>query len=84
MTTQSTSEKSALVLIDHQDRTMKLVKNIPVDDVRRFTLAFAKASKILDMPVVLGRSWYAAIPVQVSNSMLTSFSNEERITFCRA
>lgn len=84
MTTQSTSEKSALVLIDHPHRTMKLVKNIPVNDVRRFILAFTKASKILDIPPCLVGVGMRPFRVQVSNNMLTTFSNEERITFCRA
>lgn len=49
-------DSAALVLIDHQDGTMKLIKTTDVDDVRRFTLALAKAAKILEMPVVLTSS----------------------------
>ena len=56
MTTQFTPEQSVLILIDHQDGTMKLIKNIPVDDVRRFTLALANMANILKMPVVLTSS----------------------------
>ena len=49
-------ETSALVLIDHQVGTMQLIKTLDLADVRRFTLALAKAAKILGMPVVLTSS----------------------------
>lgn len=44
---------SALVLIDHQLGTMQLIKNLPLDLVKRNTLALVKAAKILRIPVVL-------------------------------
>lgn len=47
---------TALLLIDHQVGTMQLIKNIPLDAVKRNTLALAKAAKILGMPVVLTSS----------------------------
>jgi nicotinamidase-related amidase len=47
---------SALLLIDHQLGTMKLIQNIPLDVVRRNTLALAKTAKILHMPVILTSS----------------------------
>lgn len=47
---------SALVLIDHQIGTMQLIRTMPVEDARRFSLALAKAARILDMPVVLTSS----------------------------
>jgi nicotinamidase-related amidase len=47
---------SALLLIDHQLGTMKLIKNIPLDVVRRNTLALAKTARILKLPVVLTSS----------------------------
>jgi nicotinamidase-related amidase len=47
---------SALLLIDHQIGTMKLIKNIPLDVVKRNTLALAKTAKILGVPVVLTSS----------------------------
>ena len=47
---------SALVLIDHQLGTMKLIKNIPLEMVKRNTLALAKTAKILNIPVVLTSS----------------------------
>lgn len=56
MNTIFTSENSALLLIDHQIGTMQLIKNIPLDAVKRNTLALAKAAKILSMPVVLTSS----------------------------
>jgi len=51
-----TSTDSALLLIDHQIGTMKLIKNIPFDVVKRNTLALAKTAKILRVPVVLTSS----------------------------
>ena len=48
-----TSSNSALLLIDHQVGTMKLIKNIPLEVAKRNTLALAKAAKILRIPVVL-------------------------------
>ncbi len=51
-----TSTDSALLLIDHQIGTMKLIKNIPLDVVKRNTLALAKTAKILRVPVVLTSS----------------------------
>ena len=50
------SADSALLLIDHQLGTMKLIKNIPLDLVKRNTLALAKTAKILNIPVVLTSS----------------------------
>ncbi len=47
---------SALVLIDHQYGTMQLIKNLPVEDVKRNTLALARAAQILDMPAVITSS----------------------------
>lgn len=47
---------SALVLIDHQVGTMQLIRTMAVADARRFTLALAKAARILAMPVVLTSS----------------------------
>lgn len=49
-------ETSALVLIDHQLGTMQLVKTLDVAKVRQFTLALAKAARILNIPVILTSS----------------------------
>ena len=51
-----TAENSALLLIDHQVGTMQLIKNIPLEIVKRNTLALAKTAKILQMPVILTSS----------------------------
>jgi len=51
-----TSRDTALLLIDHQVGTMKLIKTIPLDVVKRNTLALAKTAKILGIPVVLTSS----------------------------
>ena len=47
---------SALLLIDHQVGTMKLIKNIPWRWSRGTPLALAKTAKILGIPVVLTSS----------------------------
>ena len=51
-----TADNSALLLIDHQVGTMQLIKNIPLETVKRNTLALAKTAKILEMPVILTSS----------------------------
>ena len=56
MTTPFRAEDSALLLIDHQIGTMQLIHTMPVEDAKRFTLALAKAARILGMPVVLTAS----------------------------
>jgi nicotinamidase-related amidase len=50
------AENSALLLIDHQVGTMQLIKSIPLEVVKRNTIALAKTAKILNMPVVLTSS----------------------------
>lgn len=50
------ASNTALLLIDHQVGTMQLIKNLPLDRVRRNTIALAKAAKVLGMPVVLTSS----------------------------
>ena len=51
-----TANDSALLLIDHQVGTMKLIKNMPLEAVIRHTLALAKTAKVLGMPVVMTSS----------------------------
>lgn len=51
-----TPSNSALLLIDHQIGTMQLIKNIPLEVVRRNTLALARTAEILSIPVVLTSS----------------------------
>jgi nicotinamidase-related amidase len=46
----------AVVFIDHQLGTMQLVRNLPLDLVKRNTLALAKTAKILRIPAVLTSS----------------------------
>jgi nicotinamidase-related amidase len=50
------AEDSAMILIDHQVGTMQLIKTMPFEDARRFSLALAKAARILGMPAVLTSS----------------------------
>ena len=56
MSAQFTPEDSALLFIDHQVGTMQLIKNIPMEDVRRNAVAIAKMAKILRLPVVMTSS----------------------------
>ncbi len=49
-------ENSALLLIDHQVGTMQLIRNIPMEDAKRNTIALAKMAKIFDLPVVMTSS----------------------------
>ena len=49
-------EMSALILIDHQVGVMQMIKTSPLDDVKRLTLALAKAAKILKIPIILTTS----------------------------
>lgn len=51
-----TAQTSALLLIDHQVGTLRLVKTLPLEVVKRNTLALAKAARILNVPVVLTSS----------------------------
>lgn len=48
-----TAANSALLLIDHQVGTMKLIKTMPLEVAKANTLALAKVAKVLKMPVVL-------------------------------
>ncbi len=51
-----TQENSTMLLIDHQVGTMKLIKNLPLTEVEKNTLALANIAKVLKMPVVLTSS----------------------------
>lgn len=51
-----TSDNSAMLLIDHQVGTMQLIRNLPLDVVKRNTLALAKTAGILRIPVILTSS----------------------------
>jgi len=48
--------KSGLILIDHQSGVMQLIKTLPLEAVKRNTLALARAAKILGIPAVLTSS----------------------------
>lgn len=51
-----TQDNAAMLLIDHQVGTMKLVKNLPLSEVEKNTLALARIAEVLNMPVVLTSS----------------------------
>lgn len=51
-----TAENSALLLIDHQVGTMKLIKNIDTALAAKQSIALAKMAKILKLPVVITSS----------------------------
>ncbi|WP_299409578.1 isochorismatase family protein [Acaryochloris sp. IP29b_bin.148] len=53
---QFRQENSALLLIDHQVGTMKLIKNLPLTEVEKNTIALAHIAKTLNLPVVLTSS----------------------------
>lgn len=53
---QFRQENSALLLIDHQVGTMKLIKNLPLSAVEKNSIALAQIAKTLNMPVVLTSS----------------------------
>jgi len=46
-----TQENSAMLLIDHQVGTMKLIKNLPLTEVEKNTLALAKVAKVLKVSI---------------------------------
>ncbi len=54
--TTFTADNSALLLIDHQVGTMQLIKNLPMDHVKRATLALAHTAMALRLPVILTSS----------------------------
>ena len=56
MTELFTAQNTALLLIDHQVGTMKLIKTMPLEVVKRNTIALAKTAKILGIPVILTSS----------------------------
>lgn len=49
-------DDAALLLIDHQVGTMQLIKNLPLNRVKRNVVALAKTARILRVPVVLTTS----------------------------
>lgn len=49
-------DTSALLLIDHQVGTMQLIKNLPLDQVKRATLALAQMARVFKLPVILTSS----------------------------
>lgn len=51
-----TKENSAMLLIDHQVGTMKLIKDLPVAEVKKNAEVLAKIAKTLNLPVVLTSS----------------------------
>ena len=51
-----TQDNAAMLLIDHQVGTMKLIKNLPLSEVEKNTIALANIAKVLKMPVVLTSS----------------------------
>lgn len=51
-----TAANSALLLIDHQVGTMKLIKNIDREQAAKQSIALAKMARILNLPVVITSS----------------------------
>lgn len=51
-----TQDDAAMLLIDYQVGTMQLIKNLPLENVRKNAIALAKMAKVLNLPVVLTSS----------------------------
>jgi nicotinamidase-related amidase len=71
-----TPADSALLLIDHQIGTMTLIKNLPLDLVKRNTLALAKTAKVFKMPVVLTSSQETMFQGLLISELAEMFPNE--------
>ena len=56
MSDRFTAENAALLLIDHQVGTMQWIKTLPLEVVKRHTLALAKTAHLLHIPIVLTSS----------------------------
>ncbi len=72
-----------MLLIDHQVGTMQLIKSIPLEVVKRNTIALAKTAKILNMPVVLTSSQEEKFqgPIISELSQILPEAFERRITY---
>ena len=59
------AENAALLLIDHQVGTIEWMHSAPKEEVKRNTLALAKAAAAVEMPVLLTSSmeWEAQGPL---------------------
>ena len=75
------AENSALILIDHQLGTMKLIQTLDQEDVKKKTLALAKAAKVLKLPVVLTSSQESNVqgPILEEFAKLVPDAYENRI-----
>ncbi len=51
-----TPQNAAMLLIDHQVGTMKLIQNLPLERVMRNTLALAKTAQVFGLPTVITTS----------------------------
>lgn len=51
-----TQDNAAVLLIDYQVGTMKLIKNLPLSNVQKNAIALAKMAKALKLPIVLTSS----------------------------
>lgn len=76
-----TADNTALLLIDHQVGTMQLIRNEDAANAKAFTLALAKAAKILGLPVVLTSSQEgnAQDPIMPELAALLPDEHEARI-----
>ena len=69
-------ETSALLLIDHQVGVMQMIKTLNVDDVKRLTVALAKAAKILKIPVILTTSVETAFQQPIFKELAEAMPEE--------
>lgn len=74
-----TPQDTALLLIDHQVGTMKLIKNLPLALVKRNTIALAKAARELEIPTVLTSSqeerFQGPLMSELQEILPTAYSN---------
>ncbi|MEH1903370.1 MAG: hypothetical protein V7L04_18640 [Nostoc sp.] len=59
-------ESSAMLLIDYDVGTMKLIKNLPLTEVEKNTLTLAKVAKLLKIPVVLTSTLNNAVSLSIA------------------
>ncbi len=76
MASQFQPETAALLLIDHQVGVMQMIKTLDVADVKRLTVALAKAAKALKMPIILTTSVETAFQQPIFKELAEALPDE--------
>lgn len=76
MPSQFQPETAALLLIDHQVGVMQMIKTLDVSDVKRLTVALAKAAKALKMPIILTTSVETAFQQPIFKELAEALPEE--------